>query len=199
MPAPAKIRDVLLCGAVVLLAGLLLGAATSFAQGGVLPQALAPLANSVSGWPLITALLVWLTRQATPASAVYGAIGFLALVLGYTLAAELRGFPYHPLEWGLIGVLAGPFVGTAACWLRREPRRAVLGAGLLAGIAIGEGVYGLLVIADTTGWFYWVLSILLGIALLTVILVRRGGPVLLGIGVTVLVAAAGYPAALLLG
>ncbi|WP_031464304.1 DUF6518 family protein [Sciscionella sediminilitoris] len=198
MPAPAKIRYVLSCGVAVLLAGLLLGAATSFAQGGLLPFALAPLANSVSGWTLITALLVWLTRQETAVSAVYGVIGFGTLVLGYTIAAELRGFTYHPWFWGLIGLLAGPFVGIAACWLRGEPRRAALGAGLLAGIAIGEGSYGLIAIADTTGWIYWVLAILAGIALLTGILVRRSGNVLLGIGVTILVAAAGYPAALLL-
>ena len=31
----------------------------------------------------------------------------------------------------------------------------VLGSGFLAGIAIGECLYGLIVVSGTTGWFYW--------------------------------------------
>jgi len=79
--------------------------------------------------------VVWLLRGRTAPSAVYGAVSFVALVLGCAAVSELR-----------------------------DGRRAALGAGLLAGIALGDCAYGLLVVSATTGWFYRPLIGLLGVA-----------------------------------
>ena len=159
-------------GILVLAASLLLGGATSFAQT-VLPTVLQPMANSSSGWTLLTALLVWAARERAVPSAVYGALSFVALVLGYQVVSELRGFPTSEELFLVVGVVAGPFVGVAACWLHRRGLAAALGAALLAGVGIGEGVYGLTRIAATTGWLWWATTILLGVALLALVLARR--------------------------
>jgi hypothetical protein len=156
----------------VVIASLVLGAATFFAQG-VFPDVISSFANSASGWTLVTVALVWLLHQRTWASAVLGLIGFVGLVAGYTVAAELRGIHYGPLVFGIIGVVAGPFVGIAASWLHREAYRAASAAAVLAGIAIGESVYGLTMIAATTSPFYWILIGALGTALLAAVLIRR--------------------------
>ena len=42
-------------------------------------------------------------------------------------------------------------------------------------MAIGECLYGLIVVSGTTGWFYWALAGVAGVVLLTTTLVRRGG------------------------
>lgn len=179
--------------AAVVLASLLLGGLTSFAQSSLGP--LDPLANSSSGWTLLTALIIWFAREPTLPSAVFGPVSFVALVLGYTAAAALRGLTYNPLMFGVIGLVVGPFVGVAVAWLRCRGPRAAAGAALLSGIAVGEGLYGLIVVSRSTGWFYWTAIAVLGIALLVVTLVKRSvaaRDVLLGAGGTALVAVAFY-------
>lgn len=157
---------------VVLVASLLLGGATSWAQG-FLPEPLTPFANSASGWTLLTALLVWSERRGTATSGVLGLVSFVCLVLGYTAASTLRGLHYSPVRFGVIAVLAGPAVGVAAAWLRRHEWHAALGTGVLAGIAVGESIYGLTVVSATTGTLYWTLVGLIGLALLTWTLTTR--------------------------
>ncbi|WP_317616743.1 DUF6518 family protein [Arthrobacter sp. NamB2] len=157
---------------VMLVASVVLGGATSFAQM-FLPDALNSFANSASGWTLLTALLVWLLRGSTLPSAVLGAIGFLGLVAGYTLVSELRGYFYSPVLFGIIGLIVGPFVGIAATWLHRHDWKAATGTALLSGIAVGEGIYGLTFLSGTTSPYYWILIAALGVALFAVILTRR--------------------------
>lgn len=168
---------------------------------GFLPDALRPFANSNSGWTVLTALVVWLLRGRTTSSAAYGFAGFVGLVLGYTLVSQLRGLYYNPLLYGAIGAIVGPFVGVAAGWLRRRGWRPAVGAGLLAGIAIGDGIAGLIQVADTTGAFYWVLIGFAGIALL-VVTVRlralRGREVLLAVLAAALATGAYYLASTVL-
>jgi hypothetical protein len=53
--------------AVVVAVSLVLGGLTSFAQG-VLPDELRPLANSASGWTILTALIVWRVGAAATGS-----------------------------------------------------------------------------------------------------------------------------------
>ncbi|MGW6266929.1 MULTISPECIES: DUF6518 family protein [Cellulosimicrobium] len=168
-------------GAVVLAASFLLGGLTSFAQG-FLPDAAAPFANSASGWTLLTALLVaWAARDArtrTWHAAVLGAASFVLLTLGYTVAADLRGFFYDPTLFGVVGLVVGPFVGVAAAWLWRAGVRAALGTAVLAGIGLGESVYGLTTVVETTGATYWVVIGLASLVLLAAMLTRRlRGPV----------------------
>lgn len=168
-------------GAVVLAASFLLGGLTSFAQG-FLPDAAAPFANSASGWTLLTALLVaWAARDARTRNwhaAVLGAASFVLLTLGYTVAADLRGFFYDPTLFGVVGLVVGPFVGVAAAWLWRAGVRAALGTAVLAGIGLGESVYGLTTVVETTGATYWVVIGLASLVLLGAVLARRlHGPV----------------------
>ncbi len=134
-----------------------------------------PFANSASGWTMLTALLVWAARRSLLASALLGAGSFVALVLGYTLVSDLRGFSFSPLFWSAVGVLAGPWVGAAAAALHHRGRRAALGVGLLAGVLLGESGYGLTTVAATTGHTYWILVGGLGVGLLVAVAVRQLG------------------------
>lgn len=157
---------------VVLLGSLVLGCTTSFAQG-LLPHTLQPFANSASGWTILTALLVWAARREPVPSALFGAASFVALVLGYTVVSSLRGYPFSPLFWASVGVLAGPLVGAAAAALHQRGRSAAAGAGVLAGVLLGDSGYGLTTVSATTGHTYWVLVGVLGVCLLVAVAVHR--------------------------
>ncbi|MGN7703445.1 DUF6518 family protein [Cellulosimicrobium sp. 22601] len=183
-------------GAVVLVASFLLGGLTSYAQG-FLPDAAAPFANSASGWTLLTALLVtWsarVPRSRTWHAAVLGAASFVLLTLGYAVAADLRGYFYDPTTFGVVGVVVGPFVGVAAAWLWRTGTPAALGTAVLAGIGVGESVYGLTTVVETTGATYWVTIGVVALVLLGGMLARRlrgALPVATAVGGTAVVAAA---------
>ncbi|MFJ3406455.1 DUF6518 family protein [Promicromonospora sp. NPDC090134] len=176
---------------VVVVLSVVLGGLTSYAQG-FLPDAFASFANSASGWTVLTALLVLWSRLRTAPAAVLGAVSFVLLVLGYMAASQVRSYVYDPLLFSAVGVVAGPFVGVAASWLRATGVRAALGAALLAGIGVGESVYGLKVVRETTSPVYWTVIGVAGLALLAGLLVRRvrgALPVALAAGGTVLVAA----------
>ncbi|NNC13727.1 hypothetical protein HII28_17825 [Planctomonas sp. JC2975] len=175
---------------IVLVASLVIGGLESLAQG-YLPDWLRPLSNSVSGWTLVTALLVSWARVRPGVGVVLGALSFALLVVGYAVISTWRGHYYSPLMWALIGLVAGPFIGVAASWLRENGIRAALGTGLLAGIGIGDAVFGLTVVADTTGVVYWTLAGILGLLLLGGMLFRRirgTVPILVLIATTVLIA-----------
>ncbi|QTX03782.1 DUF6518 family protein [Agromyces archimandritae] len=176
---------------------LVLGALTSFGQA-ALPDALASLANSAGGWTIPTAIVVGLLARGRGEAAVGGALAFVALTLGYALASTARGFPFDPLAWSLIGVVAGPVVGLSAFALRR-PRRRAAGAAILGGILLGEGVYGLTVVSETTSPVWWWIELALGAALALAVALaalgrRRLGDAILAAGGAVLVAAAFWAA-----
>lgn len=153
-------------------ASLLLGGLTSWAQG-VLPDALASVANSPSGWTLLTALLVAAARPTLPWGAALGGASFVSLVLGYTIASDLRGLFYSPLLWCVVGVLAGPFVGgAAAAVVRSHNLQAALGAGALAGVFFADGIYGRTVIGSSTNSIYWNFCLVAGAALTVVTALR---------------------------
>jgi hypothetical protein len=153
----------LVAGAGVLMAGFVLGGLTSFLQS-VLPFGLVSFANSASGWTLPTAILVRLARRSTWVSALLGAGCFVLLTVGYAVVSNARGFYFSPVFWSVVGVVVGPAVGAAAAWLRRGRWRLALGSGLLAGIGIGEGSYGLTAVSGTTSPLYW--SAMAGVGLL---------------------------------
>ncbi|MGL5850495.1 MAG: DUF6518 family protein [Phycicoccus sp.] len=194
-------RPVLRAVVAVIAVSFVVGGMTSWAQG-LLPQALGSFANSASGWTIVTVALVYAARLDLPWSAVSGAASFLVLVLGYTVASDLRGLYYSPILFGIVGVVVGPFVGTAAGWLHRESWRAHTGAALLGGICVGEATYGLTVVRETTSWVYWAIAGLLGVALVATVVLRRPAPVRVvaaGLLAFVLVAAAFVVAFVLLG
>jgi hypothetical protein len=165
--APAAAR--VLLAAVVAVA---LGGATSLGQT-FLPEEAASLANSVTGWTLPTVALVFVTARSFSEAAVTGAVSFVALTVGYAVVSTLRGFPFDPTAWAVVGVLAGPVIGAATFALRRSPMHAAVGGGLLAGVLIGEGVYGLTAIAATTSPVFWWAAITVGVALLVAVAALR--------------------------
>lgn len=177
-------------------ASLLLGGLTSWAQG-VLPSALASFANSPSGWTALTALLVAATRPSPVTGAVLGVVSFVALVLGYTVASELRGLAYDPVLWSVVGLIAGPFVGVAAAAVV-GPRavQAALGAGALAGVLVADGIYGLTVVSSSTSPVYWTLCLVAGAALVAGTVTRFRTP---AAAVGVVASAAAATAVLSLG
>lgn len=159
--------------AVVAVLSFLCGLTTFFAQG-VLPDALLSFANSASGWTFLTVLVVAWARAGTALAALLGAVSFVLLTLGYTAAAHVRDLPYDPTLFVVVGVVVGPFVGIATSWLRSGASwRMAAGTALLSGIGLGEAVYGLTVVADTTSPVYWSLIALVALALLAVMLIRR--------------------------
>ena len=156
----------------IAIASFVLGGLTSYAQG-LLPSDVRSFANSASGWTLITAGLVFWSRLPARWAAPLGAASFVFLVLGYTVVAEYRGFHYEPLMFSVIGLVVGPFIGTAASWLRNSPLRAALATALLAGVAVGEAAYGLTTVRETTSPVYWTAIGVVGIGLVTAALATR--------------------------
>lgn len=184
---------------VVVVASFLLGGLTSYGQT-FLPDWVSSFANSASGWTLLTVLLIFWSRTPPAIAAILGAASFVLLVLGYVWVSGLRGYPSNPYYWGIVGIIIGPFVGVATTWLRASGLCASLGTAALAGLGIGEGVYGLTVVRETTSPVYWIIIILAGVALLTYQLARRirgTGAIISMIAATTAVAIAfafGYPA-----
>jgi hypothetical protein len=155
-------------------AGLLLGGATSFGQQH-LPDGLRSFANSNSGWTLLAFVVVvvctrWSGARRWWVAAGIGLIVFHALLQGYAVVSTLRGFPdsYGPGDfYFIVATLAGPVIGLAGLWWR-SPSGALraAAAAVFAAVMIGDGVWGLLRVVETTGWLYWVLSILIGLGVL---------------------------------
>lgn len=170
-PAPTA-RRAALPVVFVLAASWSLGFATFHAQGW-LPDALAPFANSASGWTLLTACLVAIARPGWRLGAALGAASFVLLVLGYAAAADVADLFYSPVRFGLIGLVVGPFVGAAAASLRDGGRAAAAGTALLGGIGLGESVYGITVVSETPGLTYWVAAGVCALALVGGMLLVR--------------------------
>ena len=172
-------------------ASLLLGALTSWAQG-VLPDALESFANSPSGWTALTALLVCAARPSLTLGAVLGVASFVCLVLGYTVASELRGLSYDPVLWSVVGIIAGPFVGAAAAAVvGSRAVHAALGAGALAGVLIADGIYGLTVVDSSTSPVYWTLCLVAGGTLVAVTAARLRTPAGVALAIASAAAATG--------
>ncbi|MGZ0712651.1 DUF6518 family protein (plasmid) [Coraliomargarita sp. W4R53] len=161
--------------------GLLLGGATSFAQG-FLPDELRPFANSNSGWTLLAFVVIvvctrWQSARSWWVAAGLGLFVFHALLQGYAIVSTLRGYPdaYGPGDFYFtVATLAGPVIGLAGLWWWSDrPVLRAIGIAVFAAVMIGDGVSSLLRVAATTGWVYWVVSIAIGVAALLWVAVRR--------------------------
>ncbi|MRX44682.1 DUF6518 family protein [Agromyces kandeliae] len=183
----------------VAVAAVVLGGLTSWGQL-LLPAETASAANSAGGWTIPTALLVLLLARTYPEASLAGAASFVSLTLGYAVASGWRGIAFDPTTWAIIGVFAGPVVGCAAHALRRRGMQLALGTSVLAGILVGEGVYGLTVVADTTSPVWWWIEVAVGSAVLVagVLRVRPWGLALVALTGTVLVAGLFWSAFVLL-
>ena len=165
-------------GAVV---GLVLGGATSFGQQH-LPEGLRPFANSNGGWTLLTVVVVvvctrWASARRWWVAAGLGLVLFHALIQGYAVVSTLRGFPdsYGPGDfYFLVATLAGPVIGLAAlAWWSPSGLVRAAGVGVVSAVMVGDGVSGLVGVADTTGWLWWTISVVLGVGLLAGVVLRR--------------------------
>ena len=167
---------------VVVGGALVLGGLVSFGQGS-LPDWLSSLANSASGFALLTAALLVVVRPPAPLAAVLGAGAFIASNVGYSAVSTWRGFADDPTTWVVVGIVTGPVVGVAAVWLRAAGVRRVLGTSALAGIFVGDGIYGLTTVADTTSPVYWTVIALagLGLAARAIALSRASAPLVAGV------------------
>ncbi|KTS91544.1 hypothetical protein NS183_03540 [Microbacterium testaceum] len=149
-------------------ASITLGGLTSVGQS-VLPEALVSFANSAGGWTILAFGLVWLTRARPPLAAALGVMSFVLLVEGYRIVSGWRGYYYaEPFQdtFTIIGLFAGPVVGLSASLLRWGPGSwKPFAAAPVAAVLIGEGVYGLTVVGETTSPVYWVAQLVLGVAL----------------------------------
>ena len=181
--------------ALVVVVGLVAGALTVVGQG-VLPEWVSSVANSAGGWSMV-AIAVALVAPSRRASVLGTPAVFVLLVLGYVLGAGLRGFPSSRtlvVFWSAAGIVVGPVLGLAVWWLRREldSWRGALAVGVVTGPLVGDTVYGLTVVAETTSPVYWVIQLLLALALLGVVVRRleQVGQRVLAVAVAAVVAAA---------
>lgn len=151
--------------------GLLVGGLTAFGQGW-LPESVGSLANSVGTWALAAFLLALLAPTGRSA-ALAGCCALACMLAGYVVANQLRGYPSSSgllVFWGAAALAAGPLLGLGACWLRwRRGAWAALGAGGLSGLLVGEGVYGLRYVAETTSPPYWWGELVVGVLALVVL------------------------------
>jgi hypothetical protein len=169
---PSVLRSLL----AALLGGLILGGLTSVLQGS-LPGPVNSFANSSGGWSMLVFALVRLGGARPVAAAALGLLTFWALLEGYDLVTAARGFGYSPpftdVFW-LLAVPAGPILGAAAALtLHGSTPWRVLAVAPLSGVLIGEGVWALENVADTTSPVYWWLEIVLGAGFLVLAVLRR--------------------------
>jgi hypothetical protein len=159
---------------VALAGGLLLGAVTAVGQQ-LLPDALRSLANSAGPWCLVAFMFAWRAPTIYRAAAT-GGLSLVALVGGYFLASQARGYASSMsflLFWGAAAITVGPALGVAASWVRTGVgTRAAVGSGAVAGVLVGEAVYGLTVVSQTTSAVYWIAEASAGLVLLVFLGVR---------------------------
>ncbi len=181
MPAPSRLthagaaRPAPVGFAIVAAVALVLGVLTAFAQEW-LPEDLGSLANSSGVWALVAFALALLASDARNA-ALHGCVALLALLMGYVLGTNARGFASGTalvVFWGAAAIVVGPALGLCAHWVNTETGlAAAIGIGVMSGVLIGEGVYGLAYIADTTYPPYWWGEVIVGVVLLSGVAWRR--------------------------
>jgi len=131
--------------------GLLVGVATQIGQS-ILPDGVSQVANSISPW-LLVAFLLGSRMPDRRWAAIAGLTALLGALVGYYGMIELRD-GYGPstgslLFWGLGALLGGPLFGIAGwSWRFSGGWRRAASIGLLAAVAIAEGVYLVRILPD---------------------------------------------------
>jgi hypothetical protein len=186
---------IVLRGVLTVVAAFVLGGLTSLGQQ-FLPEHLHSLSNSAGSWTAICFALLVLSRIRGWRAAGLGILVFIALNEGYGLVTRLKGFSYSILfenPWTIIAIVIGPIIGLAASWVQsKRPALVALGAAAPATVLVGEGIYGLLYVSDTTSPIYWTASIIVGavfVIVMAIVRVRRVGWGLLSIVLTAIGAA----------
>ena len=186
---------IVLRGVLTVVAAFVLGGLTSLGQQ-FLPEHVHSLSNSAGSWTAICFALLVLSRIRGWRAAGLGILVFIALNEGYGLVTRLKGFSYSILfenPWTIIAIVIGPIIGLAASWVQsKRPALVALGAAAPATVLVGEGIYGLLYVSDTTSPIYWTASIIVGavfVIVMAIVRVRRVGWGLLSIVLTAIGAA----------
>lgn len=143
------------------------GGVTSLGQQ-YLPEALGSLANSAGSWTALVFFAIYAARLRIVPAIAAGVLGLVLMNEGYGVVSTWRGFPYtggFSSFWTYAALVVGPVIGVAGVWMRsqRDMFRA-LAAAAPATVLVGEGIYGLTVIAATTSPVYWTISIAAGAA-----------------------------------
>jgi Family of unknown function (DUF6518) len=124
-------------------AGLVVGAATSWAQTLLGSTALAGLANAVSPW-LVAPFLIAAGAAGRRSAGMLGLLTCVAEVLGYYAAAAVRGFGVNPptvAVWVVAGIAGGLVFGLAGhSWRTGTGRERGLGVALLVAVWLCEAL-----------------------------------------------------------
>jgi hypothetical protein len=187
--------------ATAVMIGLLVGGITAYGQGWV-GDSFGSAVNSAGPWS-VAAFLVARPLRTWLGGAASAAATLAMCEVGYVIASNIRGVPYATstvVFWLTAAALAGPPLGVAAVWSRDgAPVRTAAGFGVICGVLIGEGSYGLARLTGSTNSGYWLGEIVVGVVILGVVLARtRSVPAALaGPGVAAACAGVVFAAAIL--
>jgi hypothetical protein len=137
--------------ALIVVAGLATGVLTQVGQS-VLPDGWSQAANAITPW-LIVAFLVGSRMPDRHWAAGAGAVTLVLAMVGYYAMTELRygigGGTSSLLFWGLGAIVGGPVFGVAGlAWHDGPVRQRGMAIGLVAAVAIAEGLYHAVVLAE---------------------------------------------------
>lgn len=131
--------------------GLATGVLTQLGQG-ALPDGWRQVANAITPW-LLVAFLVGSRMPDRPWAAGAGIMTLALALVGYYTMTELRygigAGTTSLIFWGLGTVVGGPVFGIAGlAWRVGPPLRRRLAIGLVAAVAIAEGIYNAVVLSS---------------------------------------------------
>jgi uncharacterized protein DUF6518 len=160
----------------VLLTAAVWGGLTSLGQQ-YLPDDLRSLANASGPWLAVVMGSIFVARPRPAIAIILGVLGFIVMNEAYGTVSRWRGYFYGgglSSMWNQIALVVGPVAGIAATWLRSSRELLVaLGAAAAAAVLIGEGMYGLTVVSDTTSPVFWSIELAAGVCLVAVTAVLR--------------------------
>lgn len=172
---------------IVLVTAAVWGGLTPFGQQ-YLPDELRSLANAAGPWFAVVTAAIVVARPAIGLAIILGVLGLIVMNESYGVVSRWRGFPYGSglgSIWNIIALGVGPAAGIAATWLRSSrPILIALGASAPAAVLIGEGLFGLTIVKETTSPVFWSIELGAGIAVIVVAVVTSVRT-LPGIGVLV--------------
>lgn len=168
--------DALRAALIVLVAAAVTGGLTSVGQQ-YLPDELRSLANASGTWFAVIVGALVVARPRPVLAIILGVLGLIVMNEAYGVVSRGRGFYYGgglSSIWNQIALLVGPVAGIAATWLRSpRPVLVALGASAPSAVLVGEGLYGLTVVIDTTSPVFWTIELAAGIGLIVVTAVTR--------------------------
>lgn len=168
--------DALRAALIVLVTAAVTGGLTSFGQQ-YLPDELRSLANGAGPWFAVLVGAIVVARPRPVLAIILGVLGLIVMNEAYGVVSRWRGFYYGgslSSMWNQIALLVGPVAGIAATWLRSpRPSLVALGASAPAAVLIGEGLFGLTVVSDTTSPVFWTIELAAGIGVVVVTAVTR--------------------------